>query len=345
MSDPRFVFEIVRVGAEPLAKAEIARAFPHLRLAFSRPGLLTFKDPGGSLDESFGEGLVFPRVSGRSLGSADDAAGIAALVPEGTRALHVFPRTPVSEPAAAAALEAERARLDAAVRAAASERLGPPAPLATGDLVCDVAFAPGERHFVGAHRHAPGRWATPGGLAVTPERPAAPSRAYRKLDEALAWSGLSMHPGEVALELGSAPGGMTLALLERGVRVVAVDSAAMSPEVLAHVGPGGARVEHLVVAAGGVRPEQLPPFLDWIVCDLNLAPPVALRYVARVVRARPPRRGVLVTLKLNDAAMVAQIPEHLERVRGMGLSDVRATQLPANRSEVTVLALARPSRR
>lgn len=341
MQEPRFVFEIVRVGSEALAKAELSAAFPHVRLAFSRPGLLTFKDPSRALDETFGAGLVFARVAGRSLGLSDGAVAVAARIPEGVSALHVFPRAPEPDAIGAAASIAACASLEAEVRALAGARLAASGALALGDRVIDVAVAGDEASFVGVHRHAPGRWTTPGGLVPVEDRPAAPSRAYRKLDEALAWSGLGMTAGEVALELGSAPGGMTLALLSRGVRVIAVDPAAMSAEVIAYVGPGGARAQHLQVAAGAVRVEALPDPLDWIVVDLNLAPPVALRYLSRVVRARPPRRGAIVTLKLNDAAMVAQIPEHLERVRGMGFGEVRATQLPANRMEIAVVALPR----
>lgn len=332
MNEPRFVFVVVRAGSEPLAKAEIARVHPDLRLSFSRPGLLTLKDPSGALGERFGAGLVFSRIAGLSLGLADGVDAIVAKVPDGKFVLQVVARAPsgesLADPVTAAVEEALRAQFGD--RASAG-------PAKLGDRVLDVVVAPGEPSLVGLHVHAERRWPAPLSLLDVAPREGAPSRAHKKLDEALLWSGAVMHEREVALELGAAPGGMTLALLSRGVGVVAVDPAEMSPEVLAFTGPGGARADHKQVAAGAVRVEDLPA-LDWVVVDLNLAPPVALRYLARIVRARMPKHGAFITLKLNDAAMVAQIPEHLERIRGMGFPKLAATQLPSNRSEITVFA-------
>jgi 23S rRNA (cytidine2498-2'-O)-methyltransferase len=127
-------------------------------------------------------------------------------------------------------------------------------------------------------------------------------------------------------------------MLEAGVSVIGVDAADMDPFVLAFHGPGGARARHLKMPAGAVVPGKLPAPVDWLVSDLNLAPPVALRYVARIARSRPPRRGAILTLKMNDAAAVQAISEHLERIRGMGFRRLIARQLPANRSEITVVA-------
>src|SRR5262249_9002741 len=66
---PSFIFVTSQVGAEPALKQEVAREWPGLRLAFSRPGFLTFKiAPGKKLPDDFGEKLVFSRASGICLG-------------------------------------------------------------------------------------------------------------------------------------------------------------------------------------------------------------------------------------------------------------------------------------
>jgi hypothetical protein len=46
----------------------------------------------------------------------------------------------------------------------------------------------------------------------------------------------------------------------------------------------------------------------------------------------------VLTLKLNDAATIAALPELLDRIRALGCARVRATQLPANRRDVFVFA-------
>ena len=73
-----FVFAVCQLGAEAAAKAEVARLRPHWRLAFSRPGLLTWKcEPAVAPDEALA--AVFVRAYGISLGRAGDAAELAAL--------------------------------------------------------------------------------------------------------------------------------------------------------------------------------------------------------------------------------------------------------------------------
>ena len=59
------------------------------------------------------------------------------------------------------------------------------------------------------------------------------SRAEFKLLEALELFGVSLPAGGLALDLGAAPGGWTRVLRQRGLRVVAVDPAALHPALAA----------------------------------------------------------------------------------------------------------------
>src|SRR5215467_8031860 len=71
MDAPKFVFITCQVGAEAAVKAEIARKWPAFRFAYSRPGFLTFKLPGGeTLADDFDLHSVFARAYGFSLGKA-----------------------------------------------------------------------------------------------------------------------------------------------------------------------------------------------------------------------------------------------------------------------------------
>jgi 23S rRNA (cytidine2498-2'-O)-methyltransferase len=91
-----------------------------------------------------------------------------------------------------------------------------------------------------------------------------------------------------------------------------------------------------------VRREELAPRVDWLLMEVNLAPQAAMHGVRRLVSAlRPTLRGVVFTLELNDWGMAAEVPVFLERVGGMALTDVRATQLPSNRRELCVVTRAR----
>ena len=296
---------------------EVAKTRPELRFAFSRPGLVTFRSPRQIAPED-GSGSVFARVWGRSVGAASDPAAAAVqLAPLGVDRVHVFARDPEST-----------------VALAPWQSLGPGGEAQVGELVADVIVADGEPAWLGVHRHTADLPAHPGG-AIPVEVPAeAPSRAYAKIEEAIAWARLPVEAGQVALEIGAAPGGAVLALARRGLTVLALDPGALDPIVTALP-----NVTHLAKKVGALRWEDLPARIDWLLVDVNLAPQVALHEVARLMpKLRPTLRGAVITLKMNDWAFVAELPRLVERIREMGLPDVRLRHLPSNRREICAIA-------
>jgi 23S rRNA (cytidine2498-2'-O)-methyltransferase len=210
-----------------------------------------------------------------------------------------------------------------------------------GELVVDVIVPPDpDPLWLGAHLHRADRTPWPGGRIPVDVPADAPSRAYRKIEEAIVWSRAPLAAGQTAVEIGAAPGGASLALVRRGLLVVGVDPGEMDPAVASAAADRGVRFTHLQVTGGALRIEQLPDRVDWVVLDVNLAPQVALHMARRIVQAlRPAPRGVLFTLKMNEWRFAAELPELLRRVEEMGLRDVRATQLPSNRQEIFVYAI------
>jgi 23S rRNA (cytidine2498-2'-O)-methyltransferase len=315
-------FALCQIGAENALKEEVQRIRPEWRSAFARPGLVTWRT-GEPIKPDLALPLVFARLFGASLGPVDPR-GTGLVLPR----LHVFPRD----------LEAG----DVLARPLREELLGSgsfnPDPVPQrGDWVVDVVVAPNEPPFVGVHRHTTDRSPYPGGAPPVVLPPEAPSRAWMKLEEALAWSLLPLRAGHTAVEIGSSPGGAAWAMLRRGLRVVGVDTGKMDPRVLADPA-----FTHVQKTLAEVRREELPTRVHWLLLDVNLAPQVALHQVRRLVSAlRATLRGVIFTLKLNDWKMAAEIPALLDRVTGMALTDVRATQLPSNRREICVAARMR----
>lgn len=354
----RFLFCACQFGAEPAVKLELAALRPELRFAFSRPGLVTFKAPAPvALDMALP--AVFVRAFGASLGPADTPTAAVAVfslfLKEYKEAcskghvirLHVWERDiarPGEEPPGfryGPRATAARAALLAAWPAgqpsiAAGERPD------VGDLVLDVIVAEGEPWWLGCHRHGPDHAPTPGGRLAVDMPAEAPSRAYRKLEEALLWSGAPVRTGDVAVELGSAPGGASYALLRRGVSVYGIDPAHMDPVVLDFRGPTGAHFVHLQRHMSQVQRADLPRDLHWVVMDVNTAPQVAL-IAARRLAARPRHAllGVLLTLKLDDWRAVPRVPRLLASIAAMGMDEVKATQLPGNRMELFACGLTR----
>ena len=326
-------------------KRELAARRPDLRLAFSRPGLTTFKvDPARVEEPAL---TAFARARGRSLGQANNVAEVLTLtttLPAGPLRLHVFERD-LDKPADERdpVVVGSRARsLEEEIRAALPGRFLPEVQALPGDMVLDVITAPAEQPddglFVGHHRHDRSHGPWPGGVAHVPIPAAAPSRAWAKIEEAIAWSGLVPRAGDNAVEIGSAPGGASYALLERGLHVHGIDPGAMSPLVLDYVGARGNRFVHHARPAAEVDARALPRKIHWLANDVNLAPMVALRYVERLVALAGDRlRGAFITLKLNDDAIFEALPRLAVRIGRLGAKETRWVQLPSHRSEIVAI--------
>lgn len=345
-----FIFVTCQVHAEPAVKQEIAREWPGMRFSYSRPGFLTFKLPADQeFPDDFDLRSVFARSYAFSLGKARGATPeeLAQSVWElaGDRPferLHVWQRDLVPpgqddiEPGITplARLVDQAVRGQAPVSFAASAAASPQAAsLRPGPLVLDCVVVETGEWWCGYHRvHSiPSSW--PGGFMPGDLPEEAASRGFLKLQEALLWSGFPMAAGQRCIEIGCAPGGATQALLQRGMHVTGIDPAAMHPAVLRHP-----KFSHLRERAKDVRRDQFRG-ADWLVVDINLAPNYALDTVEAIVRAPGVSlRGVLLTLKLGEWRLAAEVPKYLERIRQWGFPDVRARQLHHDRQEICVAA-------
>ena len=315
-----FAFATCLPGLETAVKLDVARLRPELRFAYSRPGLVTFKSPT-TIAPDDRPGSVFARVWGASIGaSRDPDDAVHKLAQVGATCVHIFARD-----------------LDAPVELAPwRDALAafPSGPAREGDLVADVIVAPDEPAWLGLHRQDREHLAHPGGVIPVDVPAAAPSRAYAKILEAIAWCELPIAAGQVAVEIGAAPGGAVMALAQRGLEVWGVDTGELAPEVRALPG-----VHHLAIKVGALRWEDLSVYVDWLLVDVNLAPQVALHEVARLMpRLKPTLRGAVFTLKLNDVAFVSELGELADRIAGFGFHDVRMRHLPSNRREVCCVA-------
>ncbi|MCA1962690.1 MAG: hypothetical protein LDL31_01950 [Prosthecobacter sp.] len=326
---PEFVFATCRAGSEAALKREVAaRHGGWLTPAFMRPQLMTWK-ARSPLREDFVLDAAFAAVTGFSIGMARSAQEVVEKMPAQVSAVHVFPRV-VEEDGVP---PEEWARMDE-VHAQISAAL-PREP--TSPWVLDVILGTeAEPWFLGLHRRGPGSHPHPGALPRITLPAEAPSRAWLKMEQALAWLGLDA-PGRLAgcnaLELGSAPGGASWALLQRGMKVIGVDTGAMDPRVLAHP-----NFKHLRTTAGDLPRAALPAQIDLLISDMNLRPGLVLRYVERLAAFIQPR-WLILTLKINDADVEAYLPTFLQQLRRFAPGEVFARQLHANRREVTVVSL------
>lgn len=326
-----------QAGMEAILKAELRVSAPVLRPAFSRPGFLTFKLPERVFDDALLRALpVFARTLALSLGPARDIEDVLSFARQvGTPMhLHVWSRErfpPGNEPREAPPDVAPDISRQLRAKGPELFRAENGLPL-DGELVLDVVVVDESLWWVGHHRHRQGLGPLPGGLFPIRAPANAPSRAWQKIEEAIACFDLPVHAGQTAVEAGSAPGGVAMALLARGLRVVGIDSAAMAAAVLRTNG-----FRHVRCSVARVRAFELPDRVDWILCDIHTSPLQALRAVEQLCSLmREPPSGVVLTLKLGSPGCAARLPQVLARVRSWGLGEVHCRQLPSNRREVTV---------
>ncbi len=154
--------------------------------------------------------------------------------------------------------------LGEAVAAGAAERRWL-RPEGRGSPRLHVCLLPGGRVPVGV---SDPRGSAPWPMGIPRLRlpPGAPSRAARKVEEALVVlldepeRAKMLKPGRRVVDLGAAPGGWSWQFARRGLLVTAVDNGRLAPEVLET-----GLVDHVRMDGFTYRPERP---VDWMVCDM-----------------------------------------------------------------------------
>lgn len=120
------------------------------------------------------------------------------------------------------------------------------------------------------------------------------SRAESKLIEALSTFKIELDGHGTALDLGAAPGGWSKVLADYGYQVLAVDPAALHPDL-----EGNSKITHMKVKAQDI---QLDEPLDLIVNDMNMEPQETAVIMNEIAHLLKKGGLAIVTLKLPDHA-------------------------------------------
>jgi len=122
-----------------------------------------------------------------------------------------------------------------------------------------------------------------------------PSRAYLKLWETFTLLGRGPQPGELCLDLGSAPGGWTWVLASMGARVISIDKSPLDPRVAAMDG-----VEHRIGSGFGLEPRHAG-HVDWLFSDMACYPERLLNVVVKQWLEADAAENFVCTIKLQGA--------------------------------------------
>ncbi|MFC5700041.1 SAM-dependent methyltransferase [Cohnella faecalis] len=160
------------------------------------------------------------------------------------------------------------------------------------------------------------------------------SRAAFKLLEAEQAFRLPLDKFTNALDLGAAPGGWTSVLLERGLKVTAVDPAQLDPALEDHP-----MLRHIQKNASEIS--FSPGTFDLLVCDMSWDPYNTCRLVSELASSMTAGASGIITLKLMYRKPFNTLQE-LSRAYGEVFDIRRIKQLFHNREEVTMWVRRKP---
>ncbi len=323
--ESEFVFALTNPGSEKALKLEVETMKLGWRPGYQRRGFVTFKADKPFSFDSLDVEIATARRLCLSLGKATTREAGVALLGE-TRIIH-------------------HARFaDRKMQGVCDGKTSGKPQL--GEVVGTVVELGDSEFWAGLHRHAPFLSPDPAGDAGILMPAESPSRAWLKLEEAARFFDLEFTRKDIVVELGCAPGGVVLALINRGVPVIGVDPAKMAEVVLA-----SAIAERQDVLTDSSwffqcrKPAALTSKRDlglgvtWFMSDMNQSPEVVLKECARFCKMAPSIRGVLITLKLTDLLQVADKSQWFASLAEMGFKTIRLQQLSVHHKEFALLAL------
>ncbi len=298
----QYYFALTNPEAESLLKEEIAQNYPDLRLSYSRPGFLTFKS-----ERPVRFNPLFARVAGPSQGKLEYSQLNFARA-------WVWKRDPELE------IPPEL------------QKLSDHSLFKIGEKVTLIMMVGANEYWIGEYDLQKTHFQTPGEVSSIEEADV-PSRAYYKIAEAHEAFDLPFDHQERVLELGSAPGGASLFLLEQDMKVLGVDPADMDARVLKHI-----NFRHLRRPFETITENQFASDVDWIVSDINLPPTVVFKEVLRFLGFLNPR-GLVLTLKINEDKHLRMLPMMKRELKEQGFDLVEFKYLPSHRREIALIAL------
>jgi len=161
----------------------------------------------------------------------------------------------------------------------------PPSPMGAFTLL--------DEHTLMASAECSSPWPN-GEFEFVEDKEGPPSRAYRKLWEALVMAGSMPGPGQRCVDAGACPGGWTWALAGLGAEVVAIDRAPIDDRVAAM--PGVTFMKH---NAFTIKPEDIGP-VDWFCSDVICYPPALYDWVMLWMESGL-ARNFICTIKMQGA--------------------------------------------
>ncbi|WP_028551719.1 SAM-dependent methyltransferase [Paenibacillus sp. UNC451MF] len=198
------------------------------------------------------------------------------------------------------------------------------------DIIVSIFLTPDKAYLgVSKPEHNLSDWS--GGAIRFRKEEGQVSRAKFKLLEAERAFGLDFQQYRSALDIGAAPGGWTSLLLERGMKVTAVDPAKLDSGLLRHP-----KLTFLQKNAGEVKFQ--PQSFDLLVCDMSWSPRQMAKLVKGLLYSLQTGGTAIITVKLMHKKPFQAVRELVEDL-SPDLALQKGKQLFHNREELTVFLI------
>jgi len=165
------------------------------------------------------------------------------------------------------------------------------------------------------------------GYVSIPDNTRPPSRAFKKLREAIEVFSLNPQRGETAVDLGASPGGWTYVLRELGLSVTAIDRSPLAPTLM--------RDKKVSWLAGNALTWAPPSAVDWLVCDVITTPENTSSLLRTWVSKRL-CKNFCVTVKFKGTPAVETLLTLAAFLRE-NTASFDARQLTHNKNEITLV--------
>jgi 23S rRNA C2498 (ribose-2'-O)-methylase RlmM len=154
-----------------------------------------------------------------------------------------------------------------------------------------------------------------------------PSRAFKKLREAIQVFNLRMTPGQTAVDLGASPGGWSYVVAEHGVTVTAIDRSPLEGAV--------ARDRRVTFVQGNAFTWRPSHPVDWLVCDVITTPDKTLTILKSWIDNKL-CRNFCVTVKFKGDPDITALHAIASYLRS-NTTYCDGRQLTHNKNELTVV--------
>ncbi|MFG1499109.1 SAM-dependent methyltransferase [Halobacteriovorax sp. XZX-3] len=158
-----------------------------------------------------------------------------------------------------------------------------------------------------------------------------PARAYHKACQAFRLYKEEISAQDQIVEIGSAPGGISYYVLEKGAKLVSVDPALMDPIISEKFGD---QFSHIKKSVFDVTRAQLPKHCDWLISDLNLNGDLNTNQSRRIMDFYKNIKGAFLTIKTPVINDLKKVDDWIKVFTADKKYEVSVCHLPSHRREI-----------